>query len=113
MVKRMWPALCLVGALLLAAASLHAEETPALAVSHSRTGTPAPSAFEPSTQPVAAPALPGDDDTPNRSGGSSRVPGGKQSRGIQAVQPVVVVGKYPEALLLFGEFGLAYLVFFR
>ena len=46
MVKRMWPALGLVGALLLAAASLHADEYSEMAVSRSRAGAPAQFASE-------------------------------------------------------------------
>ena len=113
MVKRMWPAFCLVGALLLAAASLHAEETPALAVSHSRTGAPAPPALDPSTPPVACPALPGDDDMPNRSGGTSRVPSDSHGDATAFGPPVADGYKLPGALSLFGRFGLAYLVLFR
>jgi hypothetical protein len=111
MVKRLWPAFGLVGALLLAAASLHAEEDSNLIVARMRGGVAARLAPSPVAPPVMGPAIPGDDDTPNRGGGrggSAGVPSSVASAGALGSS-----GKLYDVRVILRQRGLACLVMFR
>jgi hypothetical protein len=111
MVKRLWPAFGLVGALLLAAASLHAEEDSNLVVAGSRGGTVARIAPRPVAPPIMTPAVPGDDDMPNRNG--RPVVGDNQPACVLSHGNLAMSGKLYDVLVLVRQRGLAYLVMFR
>ena len=112
MVKRLWPALSLAGALLLAAASLQADEISNRVVAKSsRIGSPAHIAPRPAPPPIMTPAIPGDDDMPNRYGrpaGGDYQPFSTISNG-----EIATSGKLFNVLVLVRQRGLAYFVLFR
>jgi hypothetical protein len=112
MVKRMWPVLGLVSALLLAAASLHAEEDSPMAVSGARQGRSwVQSAPNPTLPPVASPALPGDDDMPNRTG--SRPPTDNRISKAGPLGAPDSGGRLFDVLAMLRQRWLAYLVLYR
>jgi hypothetical protein len=71
MLKRLWPASVLVSALLLAATSLHATEALQRTPEVQKARGPVSTLPGPGIPPIAGPAQPGDDDTPNRGGSPS------------------------------------------
>lgn len=75
MFRRLWPVSVLAGALLLAATSLHATEALQRTPGIQKARTSGPTLPGREVPPIASPAVPGDDDMPNR-GGSSRDGGG-------------------------------------
>ncbi len=114
MVKRLWPALSLAGALLLAAASLHAEDSSQLAVAGIRSGRSVQAVPSSTMPPTAGPAIPGDDDMPNR---GSRYPTGSGSgfgfgKADSPASPSTGWRLY-DVLVIVRQHGLAFLVLYR
>lgn len=85
MFKRLWPPVLLVCALLLSAIPLYAtEDVQGMSVQKARVvDRPSPSP----RSPMAEPAVPGDDDMPNRTGGHGRVAPSSTQPNLELVQP--------------------------